>query len=69
MRVAHLILVCRLNFAAAWSLPDAPNKRFRSEVREPCSRSGDAGSTEHVSTGPEYEPNWLVCLCSSQGWH
>ena len=24
MRVAHLILVCRLNFAAAWSLPDAP---------------------------------------------
>ena len=45
------------------------NKRFRSEVREPRSRSGDAGSTEHVSTGPEYEPNWLVCLCSSQGWH
>ena len=23
-RAAHLILVCRLNFAAAWPLPDAP---------------------------------------------
>ena len=33
MRAAHLILVCRLNFAAAWPLPDAPASPAARRVR------------------------------------